>query len=430
MAFRSGAACPPFALLLVALLAATGCASTGMAPSSATGFGAAAPEVERLLRMADGAERDGNLAIAANFYARALSLAPANAGLAVRLGGLLLDAGDAGPAAEAFAQALATDPDSVEAAKGQGKALLAAGRQNDAVPRLKGWHERLPNDVDLIKLLAVAYDLQKEHAKAIPLYEKGLVLDPASLSLRSNYGLSLAFSGDARAGIAVLKPLAEGRDSDPRLRQNLALAYGLAGDMEAAERLSRLDLTPDEVEGNLSLFRTLRSSSGGKLYPTDIQTGFEIAKSPRPSKAPRAAPSATPRDVHPAAPSAAMSPAAPGATPPARILTPTKPAKASPPPLQAPGAAPVGMSLEGGRIGLAPFAAEAGPSEVWYLDLGAYPSEAEAASAWRAIEAAQPGLRRLAGDCSSLIVGPLQDPAGAGSLCEAAQAERCVPTRI
>ena len=446
MASHSGVASASFGLLLATLLVVAGCAPTGSAPPSATmGSGADAPEVERLLRMADGAERDGNFAIAATFYARALSLAPANAGLAVHLGQLLLDAGDSGPAAEAFARALAIDPNDLQAAKGQGKALLAAGRLNDAAPRLESWHDRLPGDVDFIKLLAVAYDMQQEHDKAIPLYEKGLVIDPTSLSLRSNYGLSLAFSGQTQAGIAVLRPLAQGPASDPRLRQNLALAYGLAGDLKEAERLSRLDLTPDEVETNMSLFKTLRSAMGGKLYPNGIRPGFALAPSTTPlpaasrpaapSRARATAASPAPRGTaaSPKAPQAVLRPTAPRhLTPaPAAPAAPAQPAKTLPS-KTAPDPV-VGMSLAGGRIGLAPVAPEAGPVDVWFLDLGVYPNEAEAAEAWRAIEAVRPGLRRLAGDGArgvSLIVGPLKDPAGAGSLCKAAKSDRCTPSRI
>ena len=75
--------------------------------------------------------------------------------------------------------------------------------------------------------------------------------------LRNNLGLSLALSGQYAEAIELLRAIVDEPGAKARNRQNLALAYGLAGDLTAAERISRLDLDEEAVQNNLSYFAAL-----------------------------------------------------------------------------------------------------------------------------------------------------------------------------
>ena len=68
------------------------------------------------------------------------------------------------------------------------------------------------------------------------------------MTLRSNYGLSLAITGPPQEAIAQLAPIAGLPQADSRTRQNLALAYAMAGDLENALQLCRRDLVAYYVQ--------------------------------------------------------------------------------------------------------------------------------------------------------------------------------------
>jgi Flp pilus assembly protein TadD len=80
--------------------------------------------------------------------------------------------------------------------------------------------------------------------------------------LRNNYGLSLALAGNHDEALELLSAVVDEPGATARNRQNLALAYGLAGNLVAAERISRLDLDTTRCLAFLSLrVRTLKKWS-------------------------------------------------------------------------------------------------------------------------------------------------------------------------
>ena len=81
-----------------------------------------------------------------------------------------------------------------------------------------------------------------EHGQADGTYRQGLDWCRRRMQLRNNLALSLALQEKFPEAVDLLRPLAEGPESTRRTRQNLALVYGLQGDLAAAERLGRVDL--------------------------------------------------------------------------------------------------------------------------------------------------------------------------------------------
>ena len=86
-------------------------------------------------------------------------------------------------------------------------------------------------------------------------YETGLTHDPTNLSLLNNLGLSLALSGQHDRAISLLSELVNDPSATPQIRQNLALAYGLAGNFEAARAVGAIDLPPGAVESNVNFYK-------------------------------------------------------------------------------------------------------------------------------------------------------------------------------
>lgn len=80
--------------------------------------------------------------------------------------------------------------------------------------------------------------------------------DPSSLS---NKALVLAATGKADAAISILEPLLRSGSAQARDRQNLAMAYLLAGEEERAFQVARLDLDAVSVNETFTFYRSLAS---------------------------------------------------------------------------------------------------------------------------------------------------------------------------
>ncbi|MCB1969053.1 MAG: tetratricopeptide repeat protein [Geminicoccaceae bacterium] len=343
-----------------------------------------AAQAERLLRMARDAQGSGDLATAAALYDHVLAREPKNLDALRSLGGVLDKLGRPQEASEAYSAALAVSTDDIESTLGYARSMIALGRPEAAAAHVDPVLEKHPDDLHIINMAAVIYDMQAEHARAAELYRRGLYYDPSSISLQNNLGLSLALSGDTEGAIGVLKPLAESGDSTPRIRQNLALAYGLNGDILAARRIASLDLDAAAVDNNLAYYSGLQA-----MQPSQTR---------------------------------------------AAVLRPDITAL------------PLGQSRELGTnvvvgIGLGgeDLSVGGGPVESWFLDLGEYGTAEAAIARWSVLQTRfadlTRGLQPLAQDGTGnepLLVGPVATAAEATRLCRvlSAQSASCTPVQL
>lgn len=60
-------------------------------------------------------------------------------------------------------------------------------------------------------------------------------------------GLAFALAGDTRRGIATMSVAIRSGENNPRIRQNLALAYALAGQWREARAMAAQDVPPDQL---------------------------------------------------------------------------------------------------------------------------------------------------------------------------------------
>ncbi|MGB8274459.1 MAG: tetratricopeptide repeat protein, partial [Alphaproteobacteria bacterium] len=216
--------------------------------------------IAALTRVGESVRLAGDPATAVDFFRRAHALDKFQPEPLIKLGLALNDLGAHNDAAEAFRQALVAAPHSAEAMRGLGIALIGLNQPALALDQLNASAAIAP-DYRTFNAQGVAYDRMGAHAKAQESYDAGLKLAPNSLSLLNNLGLSLALGGDMNRAIDVLKSAAADPAASPRLRQNLALVYGLAGRDDDALKMSRVDLAPAEAERNVAYYRILRSAS-------------------------------------------------------------------------------------------------------------------------------------------------------------------------
>lgn len=155
-------------------------------------------------------QRDAGAAVAA--AERAVAFAPRVAGYRMLLGQSYMQAGRFASARQAFADTLALDGSNGKAALNLALAQIAGGDWQAARATLGA------------------------HTDVIPAGDRGL---------------ALALAGDTQAAVALLTEVARSQAATPKIRQNLALSYALAGQWQEARVVAAADMSPADVDARL-----------------------------------------------------------------------------------------------------------------------------------------------------------------------------------
>jgi len=125
-----------------------------------------------------------------------------------------------------------------------GNAYFGGGRFASAEAAYRDSLSLAPNQPQVALRRVLVTIAQGRHAEALDFLQSSRNLfDPA------DYGLALALAGQPREAVNVLEAAARATDAEPRVRQNLALAYALSGDWAAARTVASQDLSADLVDG-------------------------------------------------------------------------------------------------------------------------------------------------------------------------------------
>ena len=232
--------------------------------------------VAALMRAGEASRQRGEYAAAAAFFRRAQDADPKSVEPLIGMGEALAAGGVGREAAESFRRALAIDEKNTRALRGLGNALVAQDQADLAIEQFEKALAIDPRDYRAYSGLGVAYNSLADHDKAQEFYYAGLEIAPNDTVLRNNLGLSLAFAGHYKGAIEILRPLALRPGATARDRQNLALVYGLSGDVEQAKKFSRLDMDSREVERNLSYYAALRSIADPVLRVKSVRAGYAL----------------------------------------------------------------------------------------------------------------------------------------------------------
>ena len=322
-----------------------------------------------LLRLASSTRAGGDPAAAVNIYQQAIALDRDRLDAYVLLGDTLIELKQYDDAAKTYEEALRRNSDNAAAHRGYARAMLGLNRPEAAIVHYQAVIKRTRTTSR--RTTGSGWPTISPVSTRPPqaAYRAGLEVAPDSMLLRNNLGLSLALAGHYKEAIELLRALADEPGANARNRQNLALAYGLSGDLVAAERVSRLDLDEEAVQNNLAYFAALAAVDDERKRAAAI--GVHA-----PELTDHAADAGTSKRL--------------GA---------------------------IALEGQGLELGLA-------PTGRWFLNLGNYASSQQAASAWRHLRA-QHGdvlaqLTRLAGvqdGRQPLLVGPLTDASQAQSAC-------------
>lgn len=173
------------------------------------------------------------------------------------------------PAGEALAlyqrtrQELGGDPSVLPAEQAQalcsglGRAHLSLGQAALAERDFRCAVQAVPNDLQALNGLGVAYNLQKRDGAAREQFEKALEIDPSYTPALNNLALSWLASGDSGKAIGLLNQARS--QGDISLQLNLALAYVFSGHDDTAQAVLLENMEAQYAGQILQQFRTARA---------------------------------------------------------------------------------------------------------------------------------------------------------------------------
>ncbi|MDR3187448.1 MAG: tetratricopeptide repeat protein [Holosporaceae bacterium] len=208
-----------------------------------------------MVRIAKRARQSGNSEAAISFYNKALAIDHENAEAYLGLAESYIDLKLLDAALEYIKKAESIGCDKGHAHYLRGKIyLLSEDRAKAEKEFLKS------SSVDAMNALGAICDGRGEHAKAQQLYKQVIAKDPNYIDAYNNMGLSLMLCDKHKEAIFYLENACSLPESNITYRSNLALAYGLSGDVEKARSVYAQDFDGDELEEKIAYLEDIISA--------------------------------------------------------------------------------------------------------------------------------------------------------------------------
>jgi Flp pilus assembly protein TadD len=167
-----------------------------------------------------------------------------------------LEAGQLTTAVELAEQAVQFTPNDAGYRKLLGNSYFASGRFASAEQAYRDSLTLAAPQPDVVLKLALVEIAQGRSADALAALEQARgALDP------TDYGLALALAGHPDQAVAVLNQVARAPAADARIRQNLALAYGLSGDWTMARTVAAQDVPPEQLDSRIQQWMAIAAPS-------------------------------------------------------------------------------------------------------------------------------------------------------------------------
>lgn len=249
---------PITALLLgLSILILAGCAGTD-AISRAEHPGSSSEAED--LRLGDSALNAGSIQMAASLYEKILQSHPDSLDATLGLGDVAYRSGDMERARLIYLQAEHLAPDRIEPKIGLARVEIRKRHLDEAISIYRKALAIQPDNQTAAAGLGTALDLQGNHGAAQAVYRQALLVHPEAQSVRIDLGLSLVLAKQVRDGADVLLDVANLPDAPAEARQDLALAFGVIGNTEAAKKILSRDLPPADVNDNLRFYAAVRQA--------------------------------------------------------------------------------------------------------------------------------------------------------------------------
>ncbi len=208
-----------------------------------------------MIRIAKKARKTGNPEAAISFYNKALEIDHNNAEAYLGLAEAYIDTNLLDAAVEYIKKAEGKECDKKYSSYLRGKILLLSGDSKGAEKQFLS-----SKSVDSINALGAIYDESGDHKKAQSMYKQVITMDPTYIDAYNNMGLSLLLCERYREAIFYLENSCSLPEANVTYRSNLALAYGLSGNIQKAKTIYAQDFEGEELEEKVSYLEDLLAS--------------------------------------------------------------------------------------------------------------------------------------------------------------------------
>ena len=184
---------------------------------------------------------------------------PSDKRIAIKYATVLQMDGDADQSLAVMRKLAIAYPKDRDVLAAYGKSLAANGQLAPALDAVRRAQTPEYPDWRLVSAEGAILDQMNQKDDARQLYRKALELKPNEPSVLSNLGMSYLLEGDLRTAETYLRSAAAQPGADSRVRQNLALAVGLQGRFDEAEKIAAQELPPDQAQANVAYLRSMLS---------------------------------------------------------------------------------------------------------------------------------------------------------------------------
>jgi len=299
------------------------CTGTGFAQGRSNGV---LEDPVRLVEVAREEASRGNHETALAFYVRAIAYKADDAPTLVGAGNEALILRDYDAAFGFLRRAIQIDPRNGPARLSYARALTLTNQPRQAMTVFEQAASLGVAAADIAMDRGLARDLIGDQDRAQADYRLYLTAHPHDGAVSQRLALSLAISGNRKAALAIIQPLAA-RDSAGDVQRTLAFVQALTGDAAQARRIAARNMPADQADAFSSFFDRLAALDSaekaaavhlGRL-PQSTMNGQSRIAAQNTATAPAAPPPAKPPIAMPPAavaimPSPADTPAAPAPT--------------------------------------------------------------------------------------------------------------------
>lgn len=242
------------ALPMIALVTSVACASSPDTSAANAQDATYQDAIEEALRPASAEERAfanrSDPLTRASFWASEYQKDAANLETTLELMRALRAIGSHDRVLEIAGTAVPIHPDNHDLYLEIGRTFLTQGKYDQATQALvRSADLSPPTDAAPLAVLGLAFDRMGEHEKAQTAYQYALDREPDRATTLSNYGLSLALTGQLEAAESALRRAVVAPGADVRVRQNLALILGLQGRFDEMRAIDP-NAPPRSIEAN------------------------------------------------------------------------------------------------------------------------------------------------------------------------------------
>ena len=197
-------------------------------------------------------------------------------------------------------------------------------------------------------------------------------------------GLAMALAGDTAGAVTLLTQVARSAAASPKIRQNLALAYALAGQWQVARVVASADMSPAEVDARIEQWAAFAQPTAA----SDQVAGLLGVRAAADGGQPAAL------ALNPAAPAAAVAAVAPAVSALVEVASvapvragivfapPREVVQALPARLIAPSSGLIKVAASAGMVAKRMRTTAASASGTWFVQIGAYDNVGVAKDAW------------------------------------------------